>query len=197
MRFRRNQPSPKAPQGPKMTINKVRSTDDPTGRPMPFIMRTAEDARNAPPPTYHCGWCSFSSPDTDHRAIRDRSCLSPTGKDLTEAKRIHAEGARRLSESLKLPPVTCMFCNLVSEAGASHDCPGHSAQVMPHDIQRPGGSARAPSSSSPQNSKNSKGFRNDPPSLQSPPHREAERRDGASSRGRPLRLKHSSPVSSR
>ena len=76
-----------------MTINKVRSTDDPTGRPMPFIMRTAEDARNAPPPTYHCGWCSFSSPDTDHRAIRDRSCLSPTGK----INRSEAHPCRRCS----------------------------------------------------------------------------------------------------
>ena len=70
--------------------NKVRSTDSPY-KPPPHLILSREDARNAPGPTYHCGFCEFSSPETDHKAIREHRCENAAGRDMTEIKRLHAE----------------------------------------------------------------------------------------------------------
>lgn len=116
-----------------MTI-KVRSTDASTARPMPHLILTAEDARNAPSPTWHCGWCPFATADTDHKAIANHRCVSLSGQDMTEVKMVHAQGARNALKAIKIYPIPpCMYCGLVSGPGASHDCPGHSGRIQPVD----------------------------------------------------------------
>jgi hypothetical protein len=116
---------------------KVRSTDAQMARPMPTVIRDPESARKAAleSVTTFCGWCSFSTTSTDPRVFRDHQCADASGRDLTETKRLHAEGARHASEALKNYPVpACAFCGRISGPGDSHDCPGtFTKEPLPHD----------------------------------------------------------------
>ena len=117
-----------------MTIEKFRSTDFQSGLPMPRVITDRESARRAAlaSVTTHCGFCAWSGPE---EAFRTHRCVNAAGRDLTEVKRAHAEGARRQYEGLNdWRPPPCMYCQFVGAPGAVHTCPGGSVEPLPHEV---------------------------------------------------------------